>query len=166
MSLPVPIQGSRPQLRVDIPSWTISLSPTLSSGSFPEFSSLSTSWPSAASPLSASKQNLLMYTISMLPDHVLSPSSWESHSSDPERSGPMMLRYIVPETNVVVEVTGYANGQFVIRLQQNSEGLSEGDPLVAVSIPAVRGDGRIQEVPAWKVRETLMERISWNRELE
>ena len=76
----------------------------------------------------------------------------------------MTLRYIVPETNVTVEVTGYDNGQFVVRLQQYGEGVSGGMPLVAVSING-RGDGRT-EVPAWKVRESLMERVAWNRELE
>lgn len=74
------------------------------------------------------------------------------------------MRYFVPETNITVEVTGYANGQFVVRLQQSDEGLSPGRPLVAVSISG-RGDGRM-EVPAWKVRENLMERVAWNRDLD
>jgi hypothetical protein len=162
MSLPVPIQGQRPQLRVDIPSWTVQLSPPSTSVSPPEH--LSSSW-SGSSPLSASKQTLLMYTISMLPDYVLSPSSWELHTSDREDSGPATLRYFVPETNITVEVTGYTNGQYVVRLQQNTDGLSHGKPLVAVSIYG-RGDGGRMEFPARKVRESLMERVAWNRDLD
>jgi hypothetical protein len=112
-----------------------------------------------------------MYTIGMLPDHVLSPSSWNLYAFDPTKSSPMTLFYFVPETNVTVQITGYANGQYVVRLlgQQTSSVDREtrsDSPLVAVSICGSPIDGERQDVPAWKVRETLMERIEWDKQLE
>ena len=165
---------SKPQLRVNIPSWTISLSQP--STSPPSESHLSGQWsPSALSPVSPSTRNLLQYTIGTLPDHVLSPKSWRLHSPDPYASKPMTLMYFVPETNVCVHITGYANGQYVVRImgQQISpvavvaEEQREYDvPLVAVNIYACHYDGGCQDVPAWKVREKLMERVDWDKELE
>src|SRR5271169_5891562 len=88
----------RPQLQVNIPTWTIST---------PSFSPLSASF----TPVERSTRSLLQYTMEMLPDHVLSPSSWrKTHSFNDESSSPMTLTFLVEETNVTVEVTGYANG--------------------------------------------------------
>ena len=164
--------GFKPQLRVNIPSWTISLS-TLSNNTPPSSSSLGQWSPSAISPVSASTRDLLQYTIGTLPDHVLSPKSWRLHASEPNSSKPMTLLYFVPETNVCVQITGYTNGQYVVRImgQQTSpvmEYQKQGYeiPLVAVNIYACQYDGEWQDVPAWKVREKLMERVDWDKELE
>jgi hypothetical protein len=171
MSFPSPplTPPLKPQLRVDIPSWTVSLAAP--SYSPPSASSL-TPWSPPDSPVSASTRSLLMYTIGMLPDHVLSPSSWKLYAFDPTKSSPLTLFYFVPETNVTVQITGYANGQYVVRLLGQQISLVENKevrydlPLVAVSICGSPGDGERQDVPAWKVRETLMERIEWDKELE
>jgi hypothetical protein len=85
----------------------------------------------------------------------------------------MTLLYFVPETNVCVQVTGYANGQYVVRiLGQQISPVAEcqrgnyDTPLVAVNVYACQYDGEWQDVPAWKVREKLMERVDWDKELE
>jgi hypothetical protein len=86
----------------------------------------------------------------------------------------MALFYLVPETGVTVQVTGYANGQFVVRLlakQTNEvrgkEGEGEREPVVAISVSGgIDYEGESMDVPAWKVRETLIERIIWNRNLD
>ena len=143
----------RPQLQVNIPTWTISA---------PSFSPLSASF----TPVERSTRSLLQYTLEMLPEHVLSPSSWrKTPSFNEESSCPMSLTFLVEETNVTVEVTGYANGQFVLRLlgQQNSFGEEKITPLIAVSISGHECFGEKFEVPAWKVRESLMERIGWHQ---
>jgi hypothetical protein len=79
-----------------------------------------------------------------------------------------MFSYGVPETNITVEVTGYANEQYVVRLlgQQGFEGDNEMSPLVAVSVHGNESDGQRYDVPAWKVRETLVERIGWDKRFE
>lgn len=161
----------KPQLRVNIPSWTVSLS--TSSITPPDESSLGQWSPSMISPVSASTRNLLRYTIGTLPDHVLSPLSWKLHAHESHISKPLTLLYFVPETNVCVQITGYANGQYVVRIlgqQQNSPFKSQKQeyevPLVTVTIYACQYDGEWQDVPAWKVREKLMERVDWDRELE
>src|SRR5271169_1030133 len=97
----------KPRLRVNIPSWSIS--PATTSTSTPSFVPLSPS----LTPVEPSTRTLLQYTIEMLPDHVLSPSSWRLHALD-ESSSPLNLSFLVPETNVTVEVTGYVNGQYVV----------------------------------------------------
>ena len=102
-----------------------------------------------------------------LPDHVLSPISWRLHALSPGKNSPSTLSYVVPETNVVVEVTGYINGQYVVRLLGGgTEGLGDEEPLISVSILGHQCDGEIYDVPAWKVRETLIEKIAWNQGLE
>lgn len=80
----------------------------------------------------------------------------------------MTLTFLVPETNVTFEVTGYANGQFVLRLlgQQNWFGEEKMKPLVAVSILGHECFGEKFDVPAWKVRECLMEKIGWHQGLD
>lgn len=87
----------------------------------------------------------------------------------------MTLLYFVPETNVCVQITGYANGQYVVRImgQQISPVVAGEEqrggyetPLVAVNIYACQYHGEWQDVPAWKVREILMERVDWDKELE
>lgn len=108
----------------------------------------------------------------MLPDHILSPSTWRTDALVADISSPMSLSYVVPETNVTVEVTGYANEQYVIRLlgQQNlleeDKGNGNSSPLIAVSILGHQCDGERYDVPAWKIRESLLERIGWNREID
>ena len=146
----------RPQLQINIPTWTIST---------PSFSPLSPSF----TPVERSTRSLLQYTMEMLPDHLLSPSSWrKKHPFNDASSSPMTLTFLVEETNVTVEVTGYANGQFVLRLlaQQNSFGEEKMTPLVAVSILGHECFGEKFDVPAWKVRESLMERIGWHQGLD
>jgi hypothetical protein len=125
------------------------------------------------SPVSASTRNLLQHTIGTLPDHVLSPLSWKRHAHEPHISKPLTLLYFVPETNVCVQITGYANGQYVVRIlgQQQISPFERQKreyevPLVTVTIYACQYDGEWQDVPAWKVREKLMERVDWDRELE
>lgn len=103
----------------------------------------------------------------MLPDHVLSPSSWRMHAFDEDNHSPLALSYVVPETNVTVEITGYANGQYVVRLYgQQSPVVADKEviqsPLVSVSVLGHHCFGERYDVPAWKVRESLMERIKWN----
>ena len=159
----------KPQLRVNIPSWTVSLS-----NSTPPSESPLGQWsPPATSPVSASTRNLLQHTIGTLPDHVLSPRSWRLQAQEPKSSNPMTLLYFVPETNVCVQITGYANGQYVIRIMgqpvsPTTEYRHQGYdvPLVAVNIYDCQYDGEWQDVPAWKVREKLMERVDWDKELE
>lgn len=148
--------NSKPQLRVNIPSWTVS-----SDGTTPPFEPLSPS----PTPVERSARTLLQYTIERLPDDVLSPSSWRMHNNS---SSPMNLSFVVPETNVTVDVTGYANGQYVVRLlgSQCSFGEEKETPLVAVSVSGHECFGERYDVPAWKVRESLMERIGWHQGLD
>ena len=58
----------------------------------------------------------------------------------------------------------------ILGQQQNSPFESQKQdyevPLVTVTIYACQYDGEWQDVPAWKVREKLMERVDWDRELE
>src|SRR5579859_7628829 len=128
----------KPQLRVNIPSWTVSLSQP--SNSPPSESFLAGQWsPSSISPVSASTRNLLQYTIGTLPDHVLSPKSWRLHAHETYASKPMTLLYFVPETNVCVQITGYANGQYVVRImgQQSSPVLAGEEPRGGNEVPLV-----------------------------
>lgn len=89
------------------------------------------------------------------------------HAFD-ESSNPLNLSFIVPETNVTVDITGYANGQYVVRLigQQGSFGEEKETPLIALSILGHDCFGERYDVPAWKVRESLMERIGWYQGLD
>jgi hypothetical protein len=157
----------KPALHVSIPSMTVSLESSANNSN----ASWETSYtqqvnkspstsPESPSPTSAgiSPRVHLLHTIAGLPDHVLSPTTWEAFSPR-ENTVPVTLCYSVPETNVAVEVTGYANGQFVVRVFCEAAG-----PVVAVN---VRGGGvQKEEIPAWKVRETILERIAWDRELD
>lgn len=119
------------------------------------------------SPDESSTRSLLLYTMEMLPDHVLSPVSWRMHAMSPGKNSPTMLSYVVPETNVVVEVTGYVNGQYVVRLLgRGLDEVEDDPPLISMSILGHRADGESYDVPAWKVRETLMEKIAWNKHLD
>jgi len=79
-----------------------------------------------------------------------------------------MFSYQVPETNITFEVTGYVNEQYVVRLlgQQGFDEDMEMSPLVAVSVHGNESDGQRYDVPAWKVRETLVERIEWDKRFE
>jgi hypothetical protein len=156
----------KPQLRVDIPSWTVSLSTPSTS---PPYDSASSQGSSLIPDTST--RGLLLYTIGMLPDHVLSPSSWRTHSLSMDKASPMTVYYLVPETSVSLQVTGYANDQYVVRLlgQKGPSGEMGNDspsPLIAVCISGHQHDGISKDVPAWKVRETLMERIQWNKNLD
>lgn len=103
----------------------------------------------------------------MLPDDVLSPSSWRSNGFS-KYSSPLKFSYEVAETNITIEVTGYANEQYVVRLlgQHGFEAQKEMSPLVAVSVHGNESDGQRYDVPAWKVRETLAERIGWDKRFE
>ena len=92
----------------------------------------------------------------------------------------MVLFYLVPETGVTLQITGYANGQFVVRLltetfasalnghdASEAKRTREREPVVAISVcGGWNYDGESVDVPAWKVREALMERIIWNRYLD
>ena len=152
----------KPNLRVSIPQRESC--PSSSSSS----STSATQWSSSPpTSIDFSTRSLLLYTLSMLPDHVLSPSSWRSNGHS-KYSSPLMLSYQVPETKITVEVTGYANEQYVIRLlrQQGFEEDEEMSPLVAVSVHGNESDGQRYDVPAWKIRETLAERIGWDKRFE
>src|SRR5262245_18013315 len=99
--------SSKPELHLDIPSMTISLPPPSAAAlNTPPFACSYANGSPPLSPDSPSRQHL-MYTITMLPDHVLSPSTWELYTSSREKSCPTTFCYRVPETNVAVEVTGY-----------------------------------------------------------
>src|SRR5438046_3054910 len=141
-----------PRLEVTIPTWKV---PT------PSLSPVSPSF----TPVEGSIRSLLQYTVALLPDQILSPSSWRSNSINDEFSSPVTLSFVVQETNVTLEVTGYANGQYVVRLlgQQESD---KWTPLVAVSVLGHECFGEMYDVPAWKVRETLMEKIGWHQGLD
>jgi hypothetical protein len=151
----------KPQLRVNIPA------PTSRPSSSSSTSSTATHWSAASSTsVEFSTRSLLRYTLAMLPDDVLSPSSWRSHGFT-NYASPMTLSYEVEETNVTVQVTAYANEQYVVRLlgQQGYDD-EEKSPLVAISVLGNESDGQRYDVPAWKVRETLLERIEWDKHLE
>jgi hypothetical protein len=89
------------------------------------------------------------------------------HAFD-QSSSPLNLSFIVPETNITVEVTGYANEQYVVRLlgQQWIYGEEKETPLVAVSILGHHCFGERRDVPAWKVKEALMEKIACDQGLD
>jgi hypothetical protein len=153
----------KPQLRLDVSPWTVSLGrPTgpLSDSATPQQSS----------PPESSTRSLLSYTVGMLPDDVLSPSSWRTQALTTNKAtSPLTVRYLVPETSVMLHVTGYANDQYVVRLtnQQTSHtNIENRPPLITVSIGGDCYDGQSKDVPAWKVRETLLERIKWNQLLD
>jgi hypothetical protein len=158
----------KPQLRVNIPSW---IPPPGTASSPPSFGTPLTQRSPSLSSSEISTRSLLLYTIEMLPDRILAPSTWRSHALVADPSSPMSLSYLVPETNVTVEVTGYANEQYVIRLLGQQNLLEEdkagiNSPLIAVSILGHQCDGERYDVPAWKIRESLLERIGWNREID
>jgi len=78
----------------------------------------------------------------------------------------MTLLYFARGTNITVEITGYSNGQYVVRLlgrQLADENLERA--LVAVSISDYQCDGEWQDVPCRKVREMLAEKVEWDQEL-
>jgi cellobiose-specific phosphotransferase system component IIB len=90
-----------------------------------------------------------------------------------DNGSPLALSYAVPETNITVEITGYANGQYVVRLlgPQQSTMIEEKEdicqsPLISVSVLGHQCFGEEYDVPAWKVRESLMERIKWSPSLD
>jgi hypothetical protein len=135
----------RPSLEVRIPSYDST--PTSSTSS---------------SPLESAR-SFLQQTINSLPDVVLSPAWWKLQAPG---ANPLILSYAVPDSGVVVQVTGYANGQYVVRIFSAHEGQRPESPLVAVSVLGHECFGEVKEVPAWKVREALLERIGWSQMLD
>jgi hypothetical protein len=100
----------------------------------------------------------------MIPDHIISPESGRMFS-DAEISTPLTMSYFAQETNITVQITMYSNGQHVVRLLGRQEGVGQESPLVAVSVQGYRCDGKWQEVPVWKVRERLIEKVEWDQGL-
>jgi hypothetical protein len=117
---------------------------------------------SSSSPLESAR-SFLQQTINSLPDVVLSPAWWKLQAPG---ANPLILSYAVPDSGVVVQVTGYANGQYVVRIFSAPEGQRPESPLVAVSVLGHECFGEVKDVPAWKVRETLLERIGWSQMLD
>ena len=147
-----------------LPAEITEMKPSLEQLSIPAYSS-SSSTPgssSSTSPLESAR-SLLQQTINSLPDLVLSPSWWRLQAPS---TNPLILSYAVPDSGVVLQVTGYANGQYVVRIFSAQEGERPESPLVAVSVLGHECFGEVNEVPAWKVRESLLERIQWSNGLD
>jgi hypothetical protein len=151
--------GNKPQLQIHVPSVAI---PTTHSPILIESPS---SQEFGFSPVDGSMRELLLYTIGMLPDDVLSPSTWRMHAYESPVSSPLSLSYLVSETGVTVEITGYDNGQYVVRLLGPQMMGENESALISVNLLG-KCFGERCDVPAWKVRESLMERINYNHSLD
>jgi len=116
-----------------------------------------------------SLRGILRATIERIPDHVISPSLWRVFL-DPDVLTPLTLSYFVGETNITVQITGYSNGQYVVRLLLGRQLCGDNEchmmgeiPLVAVSFADYRCDGEWQNLPVRSVREKLIEKVEWDQ---
>jgi hypothetical protein len=149
----------KPKLHIDIDPPRYNLPSPPSSPKFQHSSKL----PESSRSADGSLRSILLSTIDAIPDHVISPSSWELFS-DAEILTPLTLCYFARETDITVQITGYANGQYVVRLL-GPQGCAGDIPLVAVSVSEYRNGGQWQDVPTWRIREKLIEKVEWDQGL-
>jgi len=149
----------KPKLHIDVdpPRYNLPSPP-----STPKFQS-SAKLPESPKVADGSMRSILLSTIDAIPEHVISPSSWEFFS-DADLLTPLTLCYFARETNITVQITGYANGQYVVRLLGRQGGCGD-MPLVAVSVSEYRKGGEWQDVPTWRIRQKLIEKVEWDQGL-